>query len=450
MITDADVDKFRALMDEATTAVYGTANIYDISKPADRLAFVKSRRAWINAHANSLLPGWNDPGIDLPGLDQIRALSMSDWDFSVSYFNTSIGELPFDPVATAKIGQRVASPLSGNQDQSGNVRYVVADTVTNPRAAYYQRPWNAGIGASLFSRPVAPVVVFKIRTYAEYLTDPRQGYSSAERVAWMGSHLTDVAKNYAAMSYLAQGFDAKVTPPPAYAIYNVYGGTDNLHRNLTNTNIYYQAVYDQAVKVASGKDIMPVAPGYAVAANDSNFLTKNSKLILGAFEIALMFYALPAALGTNPFAKDIATAKNLFSDPVGATTTIAKTQVEKAIVKQIAPALDVVNFVVDPAGYVKDKVTGKVLYPLAHPEQWAIDESKKYVHNVVTGEVRDAITGAIVGKATPAGRAALNETQATIPIETVAVDTRADISAAPAKTGTLVLPLGMLLALMFS
>ena len=320
------VTQFRQALDDATRTVFGTADIYAIPDPATRKQFVLAQRAWINAHADTEIPGWREGAADST-LAYIRSLSMSDWDFTVSYFNTQIGELPFDPAQTRLIG--TATKPQSIQTDARQV-WVTADPINNARAWYYQRPTLITYFGSVM--PPAPRVVFDIRK-----PGAPAPMSAAEYYAWM-NHRTDAANAFVAMSYLNQGVDVKVTPPQAYAIYNVSGAADNLHRNLYNTNKYFAAIIDQVNKLAAGQPIATVTPTYAVPSNSSNFWTVNRKFILTAFELVLAFYALPAITGKaipNPFAS----VKTAVTDPVGTAQAAAVSAAKKATTAAVTGAI---------------------------------------------------------------------------------------------------------------
>lgn len=243
------------------------------------------------------------------------------------------------------------------------------------------------------------------------------------------------APDQAAWSFVAQfGQRLGVDPPPVYP-YISESGSDNFVRNAANREIWRANVLKRGDALLAGIDPKAVEITAYLPFDAPKKGSEYYANLLGTVATAgFMAWGATAVIGqlipnnytwlqnqwqtrivqplqnavTNPLgavkeaiAQPLSTVKSVIADPVGAAQTAATEYVQKKVASVIGPYGRVLEIVVDPAGFIKDKISNEVLYPLQNPGEWLIDEARQQIRNKVTGEIRDLVTGALLSQVTP-------------------------------------------------
>ncbi len=196
-------------------------------------------------------------------------------------------------------------------------------------------------------------------------------------------------------------------------------------------------VFDIFVTVftAYGLSVMSAA-GSAPAAGANTFASAAKQMVTDP----VGFLKERAA---NALAKPVTLVRSFITDPVGATLDLAHEKIKQEIIKVTGPLGRVYDIAVDPAGFVRDKITSEILYPLEHPGDWIVDQAKAQMHNKITGEIRNAITGLMIQPAiiVPGVVSVGANVSAPVSVETVATVP----TSAPAKaSGGFVVPVALI------
>lgn len=275
------------------------------------------------------------------------------------------------------------------------------------------------------------------------------------KTGWLGyiDGIDNYAADQAAWSMVEQfGAAIEVAPPPVYP-YVPLPGSDNRVRNAMNRKIWRENIMLYGDALLSGQPFAITLQPYMPFDDPKKGSEYYASLAATVATAAVAAYAavsvIPGGMQwmqkqfvqpfKNLFTNPLGTVKNAITDPIGAAQDYAHERLKAEVIKVTGPLGRVYDIVVDPAGFVKDKFTEEVLYPLQHPGDWIVDQGKKQIQNLVTGEVRDLLTGLLVS---PAGAVPVTVTADTVPLSTIVESTPATAK----KSGSVMTPLLLVLA----